>query len=163
MLEADFIQFHTSSLERTLIILSTYFYNSQIQVSCANYSFRTHFPSLFQVASYLECQNHQFQHFQHTSLKKSARICLKKFCNSLPEFRRQILITGFNHDFLLIFFQSLELKCIEKFLINFGDLKGKLLPIIGKSIATLNFTSNYWKNSLQSLKSTSKGFSCIST
>ena len=89
MLEADFIQFHTSSLEKILIILSTYFYNSQIQVSCANYSFRTHFPSLFQVASYLECQNHQFQQFQHTSLKKSARICLKKkFCNALPEFRR---------------------------------------------------------------------------
>ena len=85
MLEADFIQFHTSSLERTLIILSTYFYNSQIQVSCANYSFRTHFPSLFQIASFLECQNHQFQQFQHTSLKKSARICLKK--NSAMRFQ----------------------------------------------------------------------------
>lgn len=78
MLEADFIQFRTSSLGRILIILSTYFSNSQIQVSCANYSFRTQFSSLFQVAPYLECQNHQFQHFQHTSLKKSARICLKK-------------------------------------------------------------------------------------
>ena len=27
----------------------------------------------------------------------------------------------------------MELKCIENFWINFGDLKGKLLPIIGKS------------------------------
>ena len=43
------------------------------------------FSFIFQVASYLECQNHQFQHFQHTSLKKSARICLKK--NSAMRFQ----------------------------------------------------------------------------
>ena len=105
-----------------------------------------------------------FQQFLHTSLKKSARVCLQN--NSAMHFQdlgdRSSLLSLLM-IFLLIFFQSLELKYIEKFLTNFGELKGKLLPIIKRYIATLNFTSNYWKNLSPSLKSTSKGFSCIST
>ena len=89
MLEADFIQFGTSSLERLLIILSTYFYNSQIQVSYVNYSFSSHFS--FIISSCLLSWMSKSSFFNALNIffeKISKALFTKRFCNALPELRR---------------------------------------------------------------------------
>ena len=89
ILEADFIQFGTSSLERLLIILSTYFYNSQIQVSYVNYSFSSHFS--FIISSCLLSWMSKSSFFNALNIffeKISKALFTKRFCNALPELRR---------------------------------------------------------------------------